>query len=110
MAPKLTVADAEIAFDRPAVAIDRLIRACTPAPGAWTTFRADRVKLGPVTLQGAEVSIAPGQVSLTTNGVLVGTATTPVQLGTVQPPGKRPMPASDWARGARLTSEDRLGR
>ena len=33
--------------------------------------------------------------------VLVGTATTPVELGEVQPPGKRRMQAADWARGLR---------
>ena len=32
-----------------AVAVDRQIRACTPAPGAWTTYAGDRLKLGPVT-------------------------------------------------------------
>ncbi len=31
--------------------------------------------------------------------MLVGTATEPVRLGLVQPPGKRAMPAADWARG-----------
>jgi methionyl-tRNA formyltransferase len=34
--------------------------------------------------------------------VLVGTGSSPVQLGSVQPPGKKAMNAADWARGARL--------
>jgi methionyl-tRNA formyltransferase len=34
--------------------------------------------------------------------VLVGTGSQPVALGVVQPPGKKPMNAADWARGARL--------
>jgi methionyl-tRNA formyltransferase len=34
--------------------------------------------------------------------VLVGTGTQPVQLGDVQPRGKRRMPAADWVRGLRL--------
>ena len=40
--------------------------------------------------------------------VVVGTGTTAVSLGTVQPEGKAAMPAVDWARGARLTAEDRF--
>ena len=50
-----------------------------------------------------------GSSPSTRSGVAVGTATTDVELGTVQPPGKRPMPAADWARGARLEPGERLG-
>jgi len=39
----------------------------------------------------------------------VGTATGPVRLGMVQPPGKRQMPAADWARGVRPDPGERLG-
>ncbi|MDP9417745.1 MAG: methionyl-tRNA formyltransferase, partial [Actinomycetota bacterium] len=46
-APKLTVDDARVEWRAPALRVDRLVRACSPAPGAWTTFRDDRVKLGP---------------------------------------------------------------
>jgi methionyl-tRNA formyltransferase len=37
----------------------------------------------------------------------VGTGTHPVLLGQLQPPGKKPMAAVDWARGARLPVEVR---
>jgi methionyl-tRNA formyltransferase len=84
------------------------VRACTPAPGAWTTFRGERLKLGPVRLRGAN-ELAPGEIALTRSGVAVGTATTEVELGTVQPSGKRAMPAVDWARGARLQPGERVG-
>lgn len=113
-APKLTVADAEIRFDQPAQAIDRRIRACTPEPGAWTRFRDGRLKLGPVTVVPAgrtqpAPALRPGELAADRSGVLAGTATGPVLLGTVQPAGKRPMPAAGWANGARLTADDRLG-
>src|SRR5580700_8794226 len=48
LAPKLGPADAEVRWQQPAVAVGRLIRACTPAPGAWTRLAGQRVKLGPV--------------------------------------------------------------
>jgi methionyl-tRNA formyltransferase len=109
LAPKLAVADAEIRFDQPAPAIDRRVRACTPEPGAWTSFRGDRLKLGPVGFEPSADPLQPGELRADRAGVLVGTGTFPVRLGTVQPAGKRPMPAAGWANGARLTAEDHLG-
>jgi methionyl-tRNA formyltransferase len=113
LAPKLTAADAEICFDRPAVAIDRRIRACTPAPGAWALMDGQRLKLGPVTPLDDRTAqaepLAPGVLEVSKTEVVTGTATVPVRLSEVQPPGKRPMAAADWARGARLKSGDRLG-
>jgi len=106
-APKVSVDDARVPWDAPARHVDRLIRACTPAPGAWTTFRGERLKLGPVRLRGGH-DLAPGELRVDRAAVVVGTATIDVELGTVQPPGKRPMPAADWSRGARPGADDRL--
>ncbi len=108
VAGKIGVADAQVPWDAPARHVDRLVRACTPAPGAWTTFRGERLKLGPVRLRGAN-ELAPGQLRVERSGVAVGTATVEVELGTVQPPGRKPMPAPDWARGARLEAGETLG-
>ena len=109
-APKLTAADAEVDWSAPAVRVDRLIRACTPVPGAWTTFRGDRLKLGPVRADPQAADLGPGQLRADRGGVGVGTGTRAVLLGEVQPQGKRVMPADDWARGARLGPAERLGR
>jgi methionyl-tRNA formyltransferase len=128
LAPKITVADAEVNWKLPAHVIDRLIRACTPNPGAWTTLDAsldapldvadserdqDRIKLGPVTLpeavDGDPEPLAPGQVRAGRKAILVGTGSQPVQLGDVQAPGKRRMPATDWARGLHAPSSVRFG-
>jgi methionyl-tRNA formyltransferase len=95
LAPKLTTEDARVDWSAPALRVDRLVRACTPAPGAWTTFRDRRVKLGPVTR--TDVRLAPGVLE----GDLVGTGTQAVRLGTVRPEGKGEMAASDWLRGLR---------
>ncbi|GIF71447.1 methionyl-tRNA formyltransferase [Asanoa siamensis] len=108
LAPKLTVEDAMVRWDEPAFAVDRRVRACTPAPGAWTTFREDRVKLGPVRPVANGPALKPGDLLVDRTGVLVGTATTPVALGEVRAAGKRAMPAADWARGARVESNERF--
>ncbi|MFP5219992.1 MAG: methionyl-tRNA formyltransferase [Actinomycetes bacterium] len=104
LAPKLTPHDARVDWTAPAVRVDRLVRACTPAPGAWTTLRGRRVKLGPVSVVESE-ALTPGE--LTADG-LVGTATSAVRLGTVQPEGKGAMAAADWLRGLRLEPGERL--
>jgi methionyl-tRNA formyltransferase len=109
-APKLIAADAEIDWSAPAVRVDRLIRACTPAPGAWTTFHGDRLKLGPLRADPQAADLGPGQLRVDRDGVRVGTGTRAVVLGEVQPQGKRVMPADAWARGARLGPAERLGR
>jgi methionyl-tRNA formyltransferase len=105
-APKLGVEDAQVDWCDPAIAVDRLIRACTPAPGAWTTYEGERLKLGPVRL--TDLQLPPGEVVAGKNDVLVGTGTHAVRLGGVTPFGKREMPAADWARGARLVAGARL--
>jgi methionyl-tRNA formyltransferase len=101
VAPKITVEEARVRWDLPAQVVDRRIRAVTPNPGAWTMIGDLRVKVGPVALTGGE-SLSPGAIHVDRQGVRVGTASVPVLLGDVQPPGRKPMKAADWARGARL--------
>ena len=107
MAPKVTVDDVHIDWTAPAQRVDRLIRAATPAPGAWTTFRGKRIKLDPV--QPSDGQLQPGAVEDRGKaGVVVGTATSTVLLGTVRPEGKAAMDARDWARGIRPAPDDRF--
>lgn len=107
-APKILVDDARIDWTHPAVGIDRQVRACDPAPGAWSTFEGERIKIGPVRPVDRD-ALAPGVLEVTKNAVYVGTASAPVQLGEVKAFGKKQMAAADWARGVRLESGVRLG-
>jgi len=115
-APMLHRADGEVRWADPAIAIDRRIRACTPAPGAWTSLPSgDRLGLGPLAATKAspevgEYDLAPGQLRIERKRVVVGTGSGAVVLGDVIPAGKRAMPAPDWARGARLDEETYLGK
>jgi methionyl-tRNA formyltransferase len=102
LAPKVTVEDAHVDWSMPALNIERVIRGCTPAPGAWTTFRGRRVKLGPVTL--TEEQRPTGEL----DGDLVGTASAAVRLGRVRPEGKAEMAAGDWLRGLRVQPGERF--
>ena len=108
-APKILVEDAEIDWTEPAVAVDRRIRACTPGPGAWSTYAGERMKIAPVTVTEGRERLEPGVLEVTKKAVFVGTATDPVQLGEVKAFGKKQMPAADWARGVRVESGEKLG-
>lgn len=108
-AAKLTRDDALIRWELPAHVVDRAIRACTPAPGAWTTLPdGSTAKIGPVSVTSGP-STTPGLITSDGDGVTVGTGTAPVRLSTVQPAGKRQMAAGDWWRGARWGESAQLG-
>jgi methionyl-tRNA formyltransferase len=107
LAPKIGVEDARVDWTEPAVAVDRRIRACTPGPGAWSTFGGERIKLGPVTL--TDTRLPPGDLEVGKNHVLVGTGTEAVRLGEVKAHGRKLMAAADWARGARLETGAKFG-
>ena len=111
LAPKITVPDARVDWLAPALGVDRLVRGCTPAPGAWTLHHGARLKLAPVAPrpERADLGLAPGEIAVGKNSVHVGTGSHPVELTRVQAQGKRLMRAADWARGVRLADGERLG-
>ncbi|MBL1089522.1 MULTISPECIES: methionyl-tRNA formyltransferase [Streptomyces] len=111
LAPKIEVEDAKVDWAAPALRVDRVIRGCAPAPGAWTVFRGERLKLMSAASAAGhtELSLAPGELAVTKKAVYVGTGSHPVELIWVQPQGKKPMQAADWARGVRIEAGERLG-
>ncbi|MFI9329019.1 methionyl-tRNA formyltransferase [Kitasatospora sp. NPDC052868] len=109
LAPKISVEDARIDWTHPALRVDRLVRGCAPAPGAWTVFRGERLKVsGAVGLLTDASALTPGELAVAKNSVRVGTGSHEIELGEVQPQGKKPMRAADWARGARIESGERF--
>ncbi|SMF25751.1 methionyl-tRNA formyltransferase [Streptomyces sp. Amel2xC10] len=109
LAPKITVEDAHIDWAAPALRVDRVVRGCTPAPGAWTVFRGERLKLIQVQPVPGRDDLAPGALAVGKNSVHVGTGSYAVELLWVQAQGKKPMRAADWARGVRIADGERLG-
>ncbi|AJE39714.1 methionyl-tRNA formyltransferase [Streptomyces nodosus] len=109
LAPKITVEDAGVDWSAPALRVDRVVRACTPAPGAWTVFRGERLKLIQVTPRPERTDLAPGELSVGKNNVQAGTGSHAVELLWVQAQGKKPMRAADWARGVRIGAGESLG-
>ena len=102
-AAKIDKAEARIDWNLPAIAIDRLVRAMQPSPGAWFESGGQRVKLiaaTPAAGRGAPGALAGDAVVACGEGAL--------RLETVQPEGKGRMAAVDWLRGRRLAAGDAL--
>ncbi|MFE3858116.1 methionyl-tRNA formyltransferase [Streptomyces griseorubiginosus] len=109
VAPKITVEDARVDWAAPALRVDRVVRGCHPSPGAWTTFRGERLKLIQVQPATDRTCLAPGALAVGKNSVHVGTGSYGVELLWVQAQGKKPMKAADWARGVRISDGERVG-
>ncbi|WKU43932.1 methionyl-tRNA formyltransferase [Streptomyces sp. VNUA116] len=109
LAPKINVEDARIDWSAPALRVDRVVRGCAPAPGAWTVFRGERLKVMSAPPAPGRDGLAPGEIAAAKNSVHVGTGSHAVELQWVQPQGKKPMKAADWARGVRIAAGERLG-
>ncbi|MFZ4180547.1 methionyl-tRNA formyltransferase [Streptomyces sp. R02] len=109
LAPKVNVEDARVDWRVPALRVDRVVRGCTPAPGAWTTFRGERLKIVQARPVPERTDLTPGLLSAGKNDVHVGTGSYAVELLWVQPQGKKPMRAADWARGVRIAAGETLG-
>lgn len=105
---KISSADARIRWDLPSFAVDRHIRSITPLPGAWTELDGQRFKIGAVTLPAGDslpeqaAGLAAGELNWTKKSLFVGTATGPIVIDRLQPPGKKPMNAMDWVRGSHI--------
>lgn len=98
LAPKLTIDDAALDLTQDARAVYARLRGVTPEPGAFFGVGGVRVKVLRASRSGAE-QLEPGELALAGGRAFVGTGSSPLELVTVQPAGKRPMPGADWLRG-----------
>ncbi|MET3567829.1 methionyl-tRNA formyltransferase [Leifsonia sp. 563] len=109
LAPKLTLEDARLDLTEPAERVSARLRGVTPEPGAFVLLDGERFKVHEARTTDGEEPVAPGAVELRGKRVLVGTGTAPLELVTVQPAGKRAMPAADWLRGVASASASAAG-
>jgi methionyl-tRNA formyltransferase len=87
-----------IDWHRPAAEIERMVRAYTPWPGAYSTWRGEVFKVLEAAVAPGEAE--PGRVVGTLAGPAVGTQSGLLLLKTAQAAGKRAMPAAAFANGA----------
>ena len=106
-AMKISKGDAQIDWNQSAEVISQKIRAFTSNPGAWTNFRESALKVFTPTI--SDFPLPPGELLLKEKKLYIGTATSALEIGEVQPSGKALMPASSWVNGVRLDSGERFG-
>ena len=106
-AEKLSKDEARIDWNDPAMRIERKVRAFYPAPGAWTTFRDEAIKV-----ESADVSDEktgqPGEILLVGKELFVTTAEGSLKILSVKPAGKASMDAISWINGARIEQHERF--
>lgn len=106
-APKIFKDTCRIDWSKSAEAIHNLIRGLSPYPAAWTIL-VDGDNSMTLKVFSSQVLPANGQpvgtVSTEGNRLSVSTGNGCLEILSLQPQGKKPMAASDFLRGARLTN------
>ena len=105
LAPKLEPRDGELDFARPADEIVRRVRAYTPDPGAFVTFRGQRIGVLRASVAGGP-GTAHGTFAIREGAAHVAAGAGWLRLDEVKPAGKRAMSGADWARGLRDVRAD----
>ena len=109
---RVTPDDCRIDWSAPADEVRRLVRACTPWPGAWCRLGGRRVKVQAVRVGQKLLSGegSPGEIVEMPEGggPLVRVGEGAVEIVRLQPEGRQPMSGAEFLRGARLAIDDRF--
>lgn len=101
-APKITREETRIDWTREVMRVDRHIRAFTPDPGAWTTWRKAPLRIVSARPFPDEILLSEGELAIEGGNVIVGCgAGGALILEDVTPSGKRRISAKSWINGAR---------
>ena len=107
---KISKADGRIEWGRPAAAIHRLVRAATPWPGAWTTWRGEILKVWDAQPAPSTTSAAAGAViSAGADGLTVATGQGALVIRELQIAGGRRVSSKEFLAGHRMNAGDALG-
>jgi methionyl-tRNA formyltransferase len=106
-AEKLSKDEGRVDWLLPATKIERKIRAFYPAPGAWTTFRDEAIKIESARASEAKAGL-PGEIFLEGRDLFVSTSAGSLQILRVKPAGKASMDAISWINGARIEQDERF--
>jgi methionyl-tRNA formyltransferase len=108
VAPKLDPKLGELDLAHPAEELARRVRAYTPDPGAFVTFRGQRIGVLKVEVTGGH-GTAHGTIEIRGGVPSLAAGAGWLKLDEVKPAGKRAMSGADWVRGLRdLRPDERV--
>jgi methionyl-tRNA formyltransferase len=102
-AEKIGPEDRQLDSARPAVELERAVRALTPHIGAFV--EVGEVRLGVLQARARAAGASPGELSVESGRPVLGCAEGALELLLVQPPGRRAMSGEDYVRGLRGRGE-----
>jgi methionyl-tRNA formyltransferase len=107
LAPILKKEDGAVDFQRTATEIHNRLRGFQPWPGATTQFRGKSLKLITVRPVAEHPPLAPGELHISGDHLLVGCGTgTALELQQVQPEGRKAISAREFISGYRPEAKD----
>jgi methionyl-tRNA formyltransferase len=108
-ADKLERSEGRIEWGKPALEIERLVRAFTPWPGSWFEFNGERIKIISASYVPGDSDefVEPGEILEGPLTVACGQGA--LRLTKVQRAGKKPVTSADFLRGFDLPTGSRLG-
>lgn len=104
LAPKISKDEARINWATSSTNLLNLVRAFTPAPGAWTTLNGENLKITEISSASIQNRLAPGDILVENRRLFVGTSDHPIEISRVVPSGKKEMKTLDWLNGSPIDS------
>jgi methionyl-tRNA formyltransferase len=100
-APMISKENGRLDWNKSAAELDRLIRAMTPWPGAFTTWEGKTLKIIKAEFSDRDTAATPGRVLYDADArqTTVATGSGSLILETIQLAGKKAMLAADFMRG-----------
>ncbi len=109
-AKKVERAEARLDWSRPALELDRWVRAFNPWPVAWTTHGEQQWRVWEAAAIPATHPALPGQVvAASAEGIDVATTDGQLRIRRLQLPGGRPITAKDYLNARPSPIGERLG-
>ncbi len=104
-APKIFKEDCRIDWNAAPAATHNQVRGLSPYPGAWCELMDGDTPLGQVkifeTARTSRPQATPGSIAIEGDRMFAGTSGTPLEILSIQAPGKRRMAVADFLRGTR---------
>lgn len=108
IAPSLPPDVGKLDWSKSARDLHNLVRGVSPKPGAYCFWQGKRLKIVRTSV-AEEAALESGVVqTIDAQGITVGTAEGVIRLIDVQPESRSVMPATAWARGARIIPGQRF--